>query len=108
MRFSGQRKKRVTNGGCANTMRSADLSAFGTGRYRVATLSGPSSAMACSLVGGKVCCQAGDAGVRPVEPLGRIRRAKVRAIRGQLRLGKYNVDSRLAAILDRLLDDLVT
>lgn len=39
---------------------------------------------------------------------GRIRRKKVQAVRRQLKLGRYAIDSRLTAILDNLLDDLLT
>jgi len=34
-------------------------------------------------------------------------RGKVLAVRRQLREGKYDIDSRLAAVLDRILEDLI-
>jgi|GEM_PF-6110422 len=36
------------------------------------------------------------------------RNRKVQAIRKRLKLGRYDIDSRLSAILDKLLDDLLT
>jgi len=35
-------------------------------------------------------------------------RSKVSAVRRQLREGNYDIDSRLAAILDRILEDLIS
>jgi hypothetical protein len=35
-------------------------------------------------------------------------RGKVSAVRRQLRQGKYDIDSRLAAVIDRILEDLIS
>ena len=37
----------------------------------------------------------------------RLRRRRVLAVRRQLKHGKYDLDSRLAAVLDRILEDLI-
>lgn len=50
--------------------------------------------------------QAGSSPMKPNLSREQIRRQKVLAIRHQFQLGQYEVEARLAAILDKLLEDL--
>ena len=47
-------------------------------------------------------------GSRIDEGPARIRGKRVRAVRRQLKQGRYDIDSRLAVILGRMLEDLAT
>jgi len=87
--------------------RLADLAAFGAGR-RAGIPGGSASAMDNSPLESGVRCTMADVTVQSNKPRGRLSRTRVRTIRRQLKQGRYDIDSRIAAMLDRLLADLIT
>jgi anti-sigma28 factor (negative regulator of flagellin synthesis) len=83
-------------------------SPFGTDGCRVAESADSSSAVVDRDEDRHACSGMRDATVQPGKSLAQVRQPRVCAIRHQLQQGTYDVDSRLTAVLDRVLRDLAT
>jgi hypothetical protein len=85
--------------------RLAGLVAFGADR-RAEIPGGSASAMDNSPLESGVLCTMADVTARSNRPRGRLSRTRMRTIRRQIKQRRYDLNSRIAAILDRLLADL--
>jgi hypothetical protein len=102
------RNESVRHGGCLQRASLADLPVFAAGRCNHAKAGGASCASMESFTadwdGRQFRCRTPASGKSRT----RIRRRKVQAIRRQIKDGAYRVDWRLATILDKMFEDLVT
>ena len=110
MRISRQNNGRDREEDGLRTARPTALSVMVTGcRSIVGTCSSsPTPALASRATADRICCPMRGIDAGAGSPPTRIRRRKVQALRRQLKEGKYDIDSRLGAILDRILENLTT
>ena len=106
MKISQQCHGHVQNEGCWQEAWAADPFVFLANRGGIAEIGSPSCVLMEDSVAGRLACQRDGVSVRSGESPAKIRWRKVRAVRRQLARGRYDITIRLAAIFDRVLEDL--